>query len=288
MCRWLAYSGSPVLLEELLYKPAHSLIDQSLHSRLGRDDDERRRLRRRLVRRRRRRRPSSAASSRPGTTATCASSPRTSRRRSSSRTSAPRPARRSRRRTATRSATAAGSGCTTARSASFHASSATRPRRRPVALPGDRGLDRLGAVLLPRAHASGSRTTPRRGRAGGRADRGDRPPPRRRAPDPDDASRRRTASSVWAFRYSSEGDSRSLFYSTEVATLRAPVPRQPRAPRRLRRDPARRLGAARRPAGRWNEVPESSYGVVQAGQDELRAVHAALAAATRCHSRTRA
>jgi predicted glutamine amidotransferase len=35
MCRWLAYSGSPVLLEELLLKPAHSLIDQSLHSRLG-------------------------------------------------------------------------------------------------------------------------------------------------------------------------------------------------------------------------------------------------------------
>jgi len=35
MCRWLAYSGSPILLEELLYKPAHSLIEQSLHSRLG-------------------------------------------------------------------------------------------------------------------------------------------------------------------------------------------------------------------------------------------------------------
>jgi predicted glutamine amidotransferase len=35
MCRWLAYSGSPVLLEELLYKPTHSLIDQSLHARLG-------------------------------------------------------------------------------------------------------------------------------------------------------------------------------------------------------------------------------------------------------------
>ena len=35
MCRWLAYSGSPVLLEELLLKPAHSLIDQSLHARLG-------------------------------------------------------------------------------------------------------------------------------------------------------------------------------------------------------------------------------------------------------------
>lgn len=35
MCRWLAYSGSPIRLDELLYKPDHSLIDQSLHSRLG-------------------------------------------------------------------------------------------------------------------------------------------------------------------------------------------------------------------------------------------------------------
>ena len=35
MCRWLAYSGSPILMEEVLYKPSHSLIDQSLHSRLG-------------------------------------------------------------------------------------------------------------------------------------------------------------------------------------------------------------------------------------------------------------
>jgi predicted glutamine amidotransferase len=37
MCRWLAYSGSPILLEELLYKPVHSLIDQSRHARLGVD-----------------------------------------------------------------------------------------------------------------------------------------------------------------------------------------------------------------------------------------------------------
>jgi predicted glutamine amidotransferase len=35
MCRWLAYSGSPILLERALYSPAHSLIDQSLHSKLG-------------------------------------------------------------------------------------------------------------------------------------------------------------------------------------------------------------------------------------------------------------
>lgn len=35
MCRWLAYSGTPLLLDTVLYKPTHSLIDQSLHSRLG-------------------------------------------------------------------------------------------------------------------------------------------------------------------------------------------------------------------------------------------------------------
>ena len=35
MCRWLVYSGASVLLKDALYTPAHSLIDQSLHSRLG-------------------------------------------------------------------------------------------------------------------------------------------------------------------------------------------------------------------------------------------------------------
>lgn len=35
MCRWLAYSGSPVNLEELLFKPKNSLVVQSKHSRLG-------------------------------------------------------------------------------------------------------------------------------------------------------------------------------------------------------------------------------------------------------------
>src|SRR5262245_30820273 len=38
MCRWLAYSGSPVLLEELLYGQQNSLIVQSLHSRLGQEE----------------------------------------------------------------------------------------------------------------------------------------------------------------------------------------------------------------------------------------------------------
>jgi predicted glutamine amidotransferase len=38
MCRWLAYSGAPVLLEDLLYKPRNSLVVQSLHSRLGAEE----------------------------------------------------------------------------------------------------------------------------------------------------------------------------------------------------------------------------------------------------------
>lgn len=32
MCRWMAYSGAPLFLEELIFKPKHSLIDQSLSS----------------------------------------------------------------------------------------------------------------------------------------------------------------------------------------------------------------------------------------------------------------
>jgi len=33
MCRWLAYSGNPIALSELIFNPEHSLIDQSLSAR---------------------------------------------------------------------------------------------------------------------------------------------------------------------------------------------------------------------------------------------------------------
>jgi predicted glutamine amidotransferase len=36
MCRWLAYTGNPIPLETVLFRARHSLIDQSLHSRMGR------------------------------------------------------------------------------------------------------------------------------------------------------------------------------------------------------------------------------------------------------------
>src|SRR5262249_7830435 len=35
MGRWLAYSGTPITIESFLFKPEHSLIDQSLHSTMG-------------------------------------------------------------------------------------------------------------------------------------------------------------------------------------------------------------------------------------------------------------
>src|SRR5580765_5508886 len=76
---------------------------------------------------------------------------------------------------------------------------------------------------------------------------------------------------VWAFRYSSEGRSRSLFYSTDVPTLRELHPEVEvlaevsDESRLVVSEPLRDL------PGAWNEVPESSYGVVQEGEDELHA-----------------
>ena len=74
---------------------------------------------------------------------------------------------------------------------------------------------------------------------------------------------------IWAFRYSSEGKSRSLFFSTDVRTLRAMYPENEIL--RELSDEARLvvsepLGEL---PGAWNEVPESSWAVVQPGQDEL-------------------
>ena len=35
MCRWMAWSGQPMMIDELLFKPKHGLIDQSLHAEMG-------------------------------------------------------------------------------------------------------------------------------------------------------------------------------------------------------------------------------------------------------------
>ncbi len=77
-------------------------------------------------------------------------------------------------------------------------------------------------------------------------------------------------SSIWAFRYSSEGLSRTLYYSTKVAALRQLHPELEVLhelgdnARLVVSEPLRDL------EGAWNEVPESSWGVVRAnGDDEL-------------------
>jgi predicted glutamine amidotransferase len=74
---------------------------------------------------------------------------------------------------------------------------------------------------------------------------------------------------VWGFRYSTERRSRSLFYSTLIDTLRAQYPDNPlfhRLTDETRIVVSEPLGDL---AGAWNEVPESSFGVIQEGQDEL-------------------
>lgn len=76
--------------------------------------------------------------------------------------------------------------------------------------------------------------------------------------------------SVWAFRYSSEGKSRSLYYSTRMDALRAHYPDSEELAalsdetRAIVSEPLGDL------VGVWNEVPESHVGIVQPGADELR------------------
>ena len=76
---------------------------------------------------------------------------------------------------------------------------------------------------------------------------------------------------IWAFRYSSERKSRSLFFSTNVLTLRALYPENELL--RDLSDEARLVVSeplGDELPGAWNEVPEGSYGVIQPGEDELR------------------
>ena len=75
---------------------------------------------------------------------------------------------------------------------------------------------------------------------------------------------------IWAFRYSSEGESRSLYYSTRLDTLRALHPELIELSglsdetRVIVSEPLGDL------PGAWNEVPESHVGIVEPGADELR------------------
>ena len=80
---------------------------------------------------------------------------------------------------------------------------------------------------------------------------------RRRVPDPDDRGHHRRRDH-WAFRYSSEGRSRSLFHSTDVSPLRHQYPDNPilqRVSDDARLVVSEPLGDLQ---GAWREVPEST------------------------------
>jgi predicted glutamine amidotransferase len=83
---------------------------------------------------------------------------------------------------------------------------------------------------------------------------------------------------MWAFRYSSEGRSRSLFHSTDISTLRAQYPDNP-VLHRLSDDArlvvSEPLGNLR---GAWREVPESTCIVLRDGREQLRPFGPALLA----------
>ena len=269
MCRWLAYSGSPVRIEDLLYRPAHSLIDQSLHSKLGaettngdgfgvgwygvgdspglfrsvepawNDRNLRRPLGPRRIAARLRPHPrldgvadpaDELPSVPPRQLALDAQRDDPRLPRRSSATSCSRSTRRSTRRSKARP---------TRRCSSSSRSRSGSPTTRRAAVEAAVGLiEAVGArhgidfpIQMTVATTDGIRT--------------------------------------WGFRYSSEHESRTLFYSTDVPTLRALYPELEvlrtlsDTSRLIVSEPIRDL------PGAWNEVPESSYGIVHgSGHDE--------------------
>ena len=224
MCRWLAYSGSPILLKEALYTPAHSLIDQSLHSRLGAEttngdgfgvgwygdaptpgvfhsiepawnDHNLRELANHVT---------LAALLHPY--------PRGDRQRRAADELPPVPS----------------------RPLAVHAQrvhqrvrgdqARPRVRRRSVAVPGDRGADRHGGAVLPRLDLRPRRTI-RRPRSSSAVGLVEAVGSRLGIPNPFQGTIATTdGESTWAVRYSSDGKARSLYYTTDVPTLRKLYP----------------------------------------------------------------
>ena len=230
MCRWLAYCGSPILLEKALYSPAHSLIDQSLHSTLGAEatngdgfgigwyDDQPR--------------PGVFRSIEP------AWNDQNLRELAAHMTSGhvlrPHSGRDRIGRPADQLPPVP------SRALAVHAQRVhrrARPRQarpgasgRRVAVPGDRRPGRHRDPVLPRADAWA------RGRSARRPGTRDRPGRGRRARKgikyPFQGTMATTdGERMWAFRYSSEGRSRSLFFTTDVPTLRDLYPEREILPR---------------------------------------------------------
>ena len=272
MCRWLAYSGSPILLKEALYDAAaHSLIDQSLHSRLGAETTNGDGFGVGWYGESPTPQASSTAPSRPGTTTTCMSSPTTSR---SSHFF-------------THIRAAIGSAVQQTNCHPFRHErwlfmhngyvNEFATIKRDLVLAVDPSLypeiegQTDSEVLFFLALTFGLEDDPPAAieqaiglvEAVGERHLG--------SPRPFQGTIATTdGETTWAVRYSSEGKSRSLYYTTDVPTLRKLYPE-----RQLLQDlsedtrliVSEPLGDV---AGVWNEVPEATCSVVAHGHDEMR------------------
>jgi predicted glutamine amidotransferase len=269
MCRWLAYSGSPILLEELLYKPDHSLIDQSLHSRLGVET-------------------TNGDGFGVGWYGVTSETPAVFR------SIEPAWNDRNLREVATHVESPMFLAHIRASTGTAVQQTNCHPFRFGKWLWVHNGLVRefprvkrdLALVVDKSLYASieGSTDSELLFYLALTLGLEDDPPQavERMVGLVEETGRRygiehpiqmtigtADGTNVWAFRYSSEGKSRSLYYSTSVHTLREMYPERPRLQevseesRIIVSEPIIEL------AGAWNEVPESSYGLVCAGEDEL-------------------
>ena len=155
-----------------------------------------------------------------------------------------------------------------------HGQARPRARGRPVALPVDRGLDRLGAALLPRAHASGSRTT-RRARSRGRSGFVEATGRRHGVEHPIQMTVATTNGEEHVgLPLLERGQLALALLQHRGPRASRPLPGHADVPEAV--DDETRLVVSEPLgdlAGAWNEVPESSWGVVQPGQDRLRGLH---------------
>jgi predicted glutamine amidotransferase len=269
MCRWLAYSGSPILLDELLYKPDHSLIDQSLHSRLGVET-------------------TNGDGFGTGWYGANTDTPAVFR------SIEPAWNDRNLREVATHVESPMFLAHIRASTGTAVQQTNCHPFRFGKWLWVHNGLVRefprlkrdLALVVDKSLYASieGSTDSELLFYLALTLGLEDDPPQavERMVGLVEETGRRygiehpiqmtigtADGTNVWAFRYSSEGKSRSLYYSTSVRTLREMYPERPRLQevgdesRIIVSEPIIEL------AGAWNEVPESSYGLVCEGEDEL-------------------
>ena len=263
MCRWMAYSGKPILADDLLFRPKHSIIDQSLHAELGTgvttngdgfgigwygDGDGEAA-------------PAVFKGTHPAwndeNLREIATQIRTPLLFAHVRASSGTPVQRS--------------NCHPFRYGRWlwmHNGSLAgfADVRRdllmavdPSLYPTDPGIDRHRDPVLPGPHLRPDRGSARRGGPRGRVRRAGRPAARIEYPVHMTVATS-DGESIWVFRYSSEKATSSLYYSTDVSQVRQPVPGAGGPRPAGARHPLHRLRTAARPPRRLERGPRGLLG----------------------------